>query len=478
MLLRKIAIVITVLVAQSIPQTAASREVDIDKWVERDLVPYTRQQLLQQSRFRGETVMFVVLDGNAPEARSNVLALSIRDRLLRAAIDTPGVNVGWRQGAELAANDTAADCGRNDVHYYIGVELRPTLDGRYEASLRALDLEDGSLVAGFSRRWSGRLSTVQRQALRQGRDDTTFRGGRAVPYSAADKDLIARELARDLGCDLLRGSAGSYRLPDAADTDAAELPGAADLVIRNLVMRQAAELETAAVAANVTVQASLHHIDADLYEYWLTVAPVTADEDLKTVGASRYVRLPSAATMLAATPPAADTPDRPAATGASSATSASVALFGPLDISDDRLVSPMQSDAVVFVVAHQPGHGLVRIAADGCGARALPVIAERGQLLQQRVPLLTGGGPQTVSEVRDWRLAPERPTVYALAAADDRLARELARLVNRLPARCNAALRAGLDGADLALWLDEFRQLAASAPTRVGWRGIALDAEF
>ncbi|MCG8371236.1 MAG: hypothetical protein MJA32_12070, partial [Proteobacteria bacterium] len=97
-MMRRFAILLTLLIAQSIPTVAESREKNLDRWVDRDLIPYVRQQLLVHPRFKGETVMFVVLDENVPASSTNALALSVRDRLLAAAVATRGVEIGWQQG--------------------------------------------------------------------------------------------------------------------------------------------------------------------------------------------------------------------------------------------------------------------------------------------------------------------------------------------------------------------------------------------
>ena len=166
-MIRRILILLTVVVAQAIPAVAESREKDLDRWVDRDLIPYVQQQLLKHPRFRNETVMFVVLRDNAPASASNALALSVRDRLLAAAVATPGVAVGWQQGRSgNSLESQPQDCKRDDVHYYIGVELTQRLDSSYAVDVRALDLEDRNWVTGFGKHWQGRLSTTQRQAMR------------------------------------------------------------------------------------------------------------------------------------------------------------------------------------------------------------------------------------------------------------------------------------------------------------------------
>ncbi|MFQ5608992.1 MAG: hypothetical protein ACE5F8_01830, partial [Woeseiaceae bacterium] len=92
------AIAVVLVLASTPHADAASRERNLDRWVDVALLPHVRHELLTHPRFKGETVMFVVLDDNSPATETNALALSLRDRLLDAAVDTPGVRIGWRQG--------------------------------------------------------------------------------------------------------------------------------------------------------------------------------------------------------------------------------------------------------------------------------------------------------------------------------------------------------------------------------------------
>ncbi|MDH3453170.1 MAG: hypothetical protein OEN20_12200, partial [Gammaproteobacteria bacterium] len=84
--MNRLLLILVVAAAQAIPTTAESREKDLDRWMDRELIPHVRQQLLVHPRFKGETVMFVVLKDSAPTPVSNALALSLRDRLLDAAV--------------------------------------------------------------------------------------------------------------------------------------------------------------------------------------------------------------------------------------------------------------------------------------------------------------------------------------------------------------------------------------------------------
>ena len=121
---RQMLIVLTLILAGAFPGAAQSREKNLDQWLDRELIPYVKQQLTTHPRFKDETVMFVVLQDNAPASISNDLALSLRDRLLEAAIDSAGISVGWRQGhSENSLETRPDDCLRDKVHYYIGLDL-------------------------------------------------------------------------------------------------------------------------------------------------------------------------------------------------------------------------------------------------------------------------------------------------------------------------------------------------------------------
>ena len=292
--MKRILILIALLVAQSIPSVAESREKDLDRWVDRNLIPYVRQQLLVHPRFKGETVMFVVLNENTPASSTNALALSMRDRLLAAAVDTRGVEIGWQQGrGGISLESTPGDCVHDDVHYYIGVELTQKLDGSYAVNVRALDLEDRNWVTGFGRRWQGKLSTSQRQAMRQERVDQTFLGARDVPFTLVQTDLLAAHLAHRLTCTLGKRVEHDYVVSiDLIEPPASGLEGTVELISNNLANRQALTLSADASAANAVLSGKAHQIDGVLHQYWVTVTPTGETDDVAALSASAYIVLP------------------------------------------------------------------------------------------------------------------------------------------------------------------------------------------
>lgn len=493
--MRRIFLLLTVLVAQAIPSVAESREKDLDRWVERDLVPYVRQQLVVHPRFRNETVMFVVLTDNAPASATNALALSIRDRLLAAAVATHGIEIGWQQGRGAAGPvPQAADCERHDVHYYIGITLDQKLDGDYAVDVRALDLQDRNWVTGFGRGWQGKLSTSQRQAMRQSEIDPTFLGGRDVPFTIAQSDLLAAHLAQQLACALQRNVEDDYVVAIDPSTAAGEpLPGTAEIVANHLSGSQALVVSAGGNEANAAMSGKAYRINGVLHQYWITVTPIGGSVEPAPLSASAYVVLPDETPLdtpleslvASDTRPVVDT--KPTAPKPITIPNAGRdALLGPLRIAAPQsltdcsgfrcsvLQTDALGDAVVFFLEHQSRHGLVRLGNHECRARTAARIARLGETIAFPVAR-TSDEPGDAREVLEWRREPSGDTYYAVAVRDARIARQVANHFDRLPLRCGNALRPGLEDDALERWLDEFAMLAARAADQIDWRAIEVE---
>ena len=487
-MMRRFMILLTILIAQSIPAVAESREKDLDRWVDRDLIPYVRQQLLVHPRFNNETVMFVVLDDNAPASTSNALALSMRDRLLAAAVDTPGVAIGWQQGRSgTALESSPKDCMRDDVHYYIGVELTQKLDSSYAVNIRALDLEDRNWVTGFGKRWHGKLSTSQRQAMRQERVDATFLGARDVPFTLGQTDLLAAHLAHRLSCTLKKRVEDDYVVSvDLVEPPANGLEGTVELISNNLANRQALTLSTDAGATNAILSGKAHRIDGVLHQYWVTVTPSRDTEEIAALSASAYIVLPGSSEP-PVRPPVVTTAatERRAPPPVSIPNSGKDALIGPLKIIAPRtrsdcgmgvcsmLQTEARVDSIVFFLEHQANHGLVRLSDSDCRDRTAARVARSGEPL--RFPIArTTTSSRDWSETFEWDLAPDLDTYYAVVVTDATVARRMANHMDRLPMRCTDALRPGLEDNELQAWLNDFAMLTAHAAQHVDWRAIEV----
>ena len=490
--MRRFLVLLMLVLAQSVPAVAESRERDLDRWVDRDLLPYVQEQLREYPRFKGETVMFVVLNENAPASLTNELALSIRDRLLAAALATPGIEIGWQQGRSGGAlESTPQDCIHDDVHYYIGIELTRKLDSSYIVDVRALDLEDRNWVTGFGRRWHGKLSSSQRRSLREQRADDTFIGSRDVPFTLAQTDLLAAHLAHQLSCTLKKRVADDYIVSiDLVDPPANGLEGTVELITNNLANRQALTVSSEADATNAILSGKAHKIDGVLHQYWVTVTPNSEAEEIAALSASAYLVLPNAATMpgqqtgtqtavaVAATrPKISSTVSIPNA--GKDALISSLRVSAPRSRSDcgthscSILQTEARADSIVFFLVHQANFGLVRLADSECRDRTLARIARRGEALRFPITRTTTSN-QRWSETREWDLAPDLDTYYAVAVTDEQVARRIANHIDRLPMRCSEALRPGLEDRELQVWLDGLARLTASASDLVAWRAIEV----
>ena len=492
--MKRLLILVTLIVAQAIPAVAESREKDLDRWVDRDLIPYVRQQLEVHPRFKNETVMFVVLDDNVPASSTNALALSIRDRLLAAAVATPGVNIGWRQGRSGTTLEAGPpDCQRDDVHYYVGIELTQKLDGTYAVNARALDLEDRAWVTGFGRRWQGKLNTSQRQAMRQQRVDRTFLGARDVPFTLAQTDLLAAQLAHRLTCTLQKRVEDEYVVAvDLVEPAASGLEGTVELISNNLATRQALTLSADEKATNAILSGKAHPINGALHQYWVTITPRGEADEVAALSASAYIVLPDARHNVAvdpetvidgpAPPTVAEGPRRPPVTIPNAGKDA---FIGPLAIAAPRsfsecgagpcsvLETRAKVDAILFFLQHQANHGLVRLGDAECRNRSAPRIARSGEAV--RVPIAkTTTRSRDWSETFDWALAPELDTFYAVVVTDPKLARRVANHLDQLPVRCSDSLRPGLEDQDLQDWLKDLAMLTAADAGHIDWRAIEV----
>jgi len=482
---RRILIILTLVLAQAIPTTAQSREKNLDQWLDRDLVPYVKQQLAVHPRFKNETVMFVVLEDNAPASISNDLALSLRDRLLEAAIDSAGVSIGWQQGRSGSSLESRPDdCMHDKVHYYVGLDLSQKLDSSYSVTVRALDLEDRTWVTGFGKQWHGRLSTIQRQAMRQRRVDETFLGARDVPFTLDQTDLLASNLAHQLSCTLKQQMDEEYVVSTSNNASASDsLDGTVELIGNNLANRQALKLTGDIDKTNAVLTGKAHQIDDALYQYWLTITPDSDTDDLAALSVSAYIVLPDARPAPSIAMHVTDV-KKPAVRSVSIPNAGKDGLIGPLRISApisgaeclwpcSILQTRANADAIVFFLEHQANHGLVRLSGDSCRKRTAARIARNGDTLDFPIARTTID-KNNWTETYDWEMDKTMDTFFAVVATDADVARRLANHIDSLPLRCSTSIRPGLKDRALRDWLVEFASITSRSPEHIDWRAIRV----
>ena len=474
---------------------AASRTGDLDTWFGRDLVPYVREQLASLPRFRNESFRFVVMVDDSPQSEGNALAIGLRDRLRDSVTDIPGIRVTWQgdqPGVGLVAGESGLDCTKNLADYYIGVELNEKAGGNIDVTVRALDIEERTWVAGFNRSWQGPVDGNQRRQLRQFVADPTFRGERNAPWDDSETDLMAAHLAYELGCNLLRQTAGEYVVTDSRlDGQIDPTTALVELVSNNLAGIQALRFSAETESSNAVIEGKAHRIDDDLFQYWVTISPIDSDAELETLSADAYVRIPDqykAATLV----PEAIYELPPSANGF-------LAAFGLVRMQNQQQCLPEHSifsdasnsgrrfggadcfalhvratgDAVVFFLNHQLNYGLVRLANENCTHRSQASVARINEDLRYPLPLdsLQSGA---WSSGTNWPLNPSQDAYYVVASTDTKAARALSRHIEKLPQRCSASIRPGLEGEALRKWLQELDAIAKHWESAIDWQSIRV----
>ena len=477
------------------PAGATSHQADLESWIATDLTPYVTQQLSSLPRFRNETIRFVVLADGNPQSSSNSLAMSIRDRLSDAAAENPGLKIVWHRDVSVASKSDNIDCTKNNVHYYIGVELVEDRSGLISVDVRALDMEDQSWVAGFSRTWQGYPSATQERQLRQVKVDHSFRGWRDAPFEESQVDLLAAQLAHELGCSLLRQTAGEYSLSESVQEsgDAAK-SAMLELVSNNLADFHAVKFSKTAGDANAVIEGKAHQIDNELYQYWVTITPSRANSDLPTIRASAYVRVHekySTTTLI----PAIHTP-------VARSDDSFVGVMRVVEMQDGRLcqappnsprgslafdsnysfsaidcyaleVAP-SSDSILFFLNHQLNNGLVRLSGRSCDARTDARVARMHEQLHFPLPIDSAMSGSWVA-ANSWQLNPDKDTYYVIATTDEKAARALSQHIRQLPNRCSAAMRSGLEGRQLERWMEHFAVIAMRWKQSIDWRVVSVE---
>ena len=443
---------------------ALARQKSADTWLAEVAAPELKERLATHPRFKGQSVRIVVFVDDQPAALSNMLALSFRDHLADAVIDIPAIRV-----VSARSGGNAPDCASGDVHYLIGLQVSPLRDEQVRIELRVLDAEDGTWVPGFDLSWRGSLSRSQRWELAQPQTDPAFRGHRSAPFEETQSDLLATTIARELGCQSLRQMHGEYVVMLGEDAAGASIPATAELVADNLAAYQPLQFTSDPDRANSVLRGKAHVVDGDLHQYWVTIAPIDPAADLPTLSASAYVRSAKTHSTASFVPPGSN----------DVLTTAQLVRLedtGSCQFDASACVAMQvqtQTDAVVFFLNHQKSHGLVRLSDADCGPRTNARVIRKDQVLTQPLPLFSLR-PDAASATDDWSFTPPTDTYYAIAVSNSKAAHILSKHLQKLPQRCTAAVRFGLDGVRLENWMREFVATLDTWQPYVDWQAIQV----
>ena len=493
------------------PAVAAS---ELDQWFSSTLLPHVEERLTRHPRFRGENLLFVALRDGQIEPVSNRLVLGLRDRLLDAAIDMPGVRIAWQQRGQTADRSC-----RPGADYWIGIELEATLSGQYRASVRALDRAEKTWVSGFGLSWQGTLRPSERRALDETRSDPAFLGSREVPYALDQSDLMAAELARKLRCKVASADSTDYTVTLAEAAESEQLANTLALAARKLDQANALRITSDENAANAEISGTALKVSGSLHQYWLRVAPLDTASGLNSMSTSVYVDTSADTDAAAGDTPVAvrnndarrvpeapfeaprshdnsagpRVPDsRPSRlTGVEMPGAARSLLLRPLALYRDGrqtgacrtgtacavLETRAVNDVLVYPLVYRPGIGLTRLATGECMSLTHASIVTAGRSALYPVPEY-GRARRDGQQSHRWLLSPARTTYYAIAVDNARDARRLSTHIASLPSLCDGVHRPGLSGLSLERWLEQLSHLMLELKARVQWQSIEIDGTY
>ena len=130
-----------------------------------------------------------------------------------------------------------------------------------------------------------------------------------------------------------------------------------------------------------------------------------------------------------------------------------------------------RDDAVVFFLNHQLSNGLVRLSDEACASRPLARIVRADDRVRLGVEAIQSGD---WSEGDGWSLSPRYDAFYVIASTDTDASRALASHIERLPQRCSASVRPGLEGNELKRWLEELAEITSNWPEAIDWRSVRV----
>ena len=478
--------------------SAEARERNVEDWVGDELADYVAGQLRDMPRFRDSTVRFVVFESGRPVAETNKLAIRLRDRLQRRVLESEGIRIGWQPDpatSGLALPASATYCEADDVDLLVGLEVRELNLGELEFSVRALAVVERSWIAGFSKAWRGSLTREQRNAYHSTASDRMFLGERGVPYRHTETDLMARHLAHDLACQIMRQLSGDYRIAKLGAVGEDEnVDRVLSLVRHEVAGVNSLKLVGDGATTNARLEGRVHPIDRSLHQLWITLSPEAGDEELAPLSASVYVRLPDypAEDPIEFGKPslAAANPDiRLKAPATGIVDDVRFVRVTSSDVCGDRstrfaggysgtrqscaaLRVNTRPDAVVFILNHQLNRGLVRLGDARCLSRPAARVSTSGSGVLVVLPGGDAGGDWSVAE--DWGVDPAGETYYAIAVSDSKTARSISDLVARLPQRCSDSVRPGLEGGELERWLTDLDRELVRDASNIDWRAVRV----
>lgn len=461
------------------------------QWVDQQLAPYLTDQLSRQPRFKGEPVLLVSMKGADVRPDIDELTRNVRSRLVDRLLHTPGTDLVWRPTTLPWEHHRRTDQLRcntaSTARYFVGIDISPSTGGKYQISVRALDIGAATWVTGFGKTWRGRLTQSQQQALAARQTDEYLRGLRLLPFHSGETDLVAAYLARNVSCVLREQGAADYRVyVDTKVKDEPELQKVLNLISHNLARQQTVRITEELQRAELTLSGSLSDLDGSLHQLWVKLRATSPDVTPTSLDTDAYIFLGQPADnrmVVASLSPVAVPRSLPSqstslvsklrvqtgseTTGCADGFNRTLSAYEAIGRGECFQVEfDLYQPAYVFVLNHTVNGSLTRLQPHVCG--------ERTDELQQLVPRHSVRIAGKQSSVFRWASRPGIESVYAIAVKDPDVAREFALHMKDLPDGCALLGRKTAAAERHQRWLAQLDSLVERYPSSVDWQAVRV----
>lgn len=184
----------------------------LDKWVDTELTPYLKKELVENPKFNKQPVLIVAMNNGEVLPQIDELRTHIRTRVNDALISTAEINLINRAPRRAQAHHRSLsqlECGdTQQIRYYVGIDVQQSsLSSLMNVSVRAVDgMYSNAWVSGFGLNKEMEMSSRQINAAKKARTDEYLRGLRVLPFNSNEPDLLASYMAHNISC-LIRDKA-------------------------------------------------------------------------------------------------------------------------------------------------------------------------------------------------------------------------------------------------------------------------------
>lgn len=274
----------------------------LDKWMEREAVPYLVKELGEHPMFKNQPFLLVSMNMDNVQPEIDDFTLQLREQIIDGLLTKQGVGLVWRPSIKPFTHHTRLaniSCSQNQkIRYYIGLDTGLSkVDQKLYVKIRALNLDENKWVTGFGISWEGKASSRQKAALNNKHPDDFLLGLRPLPFSDSQADLLAAYLAHNLSCLFTQRDIDDV-IVHVNQTNPENIDyfnNAFSLVKNYLAKFREVQVTDDPGQANISVAINLHAVHNGLYQVWATAKFREGDKYVPGAETEAYVFLNTAA---------------------------------------------------------------------------------------------------------------------------------------------------------------------------------------